>query len=264
MRVRLGYRKLGRAAFSSHLDMVRLLPRLFRRLDLPLYYSLGYNSKPVMAFGPALSLGVASLAEYVDVKLVASDHVDFATLPARLSEASVSGVEFFAAVALGPDDPKLSALMHESSYVVGLPRAALAELGLHAEGELRARVEEQRRGALRTRRPVDGGLGKWVDVGKYLRSVDVGAGHEVLAQAGIAGDLVPLRIRLRMTHEGTAKVSEALDALLGKADVPSRIVREGLYFRAGESCGSPLDLTAARAVRQHAVEPAAVGDAAEA
>src|SRR5262249_18528842 len=68
LRLRLRYEKLGRAAFGSHLDLVRLLPRLFRRLSLPLYYSLGFHPKPVMVFGPALSLGVLSLAEYVDLK----------------------------------------------------------------------------------------------------------------------------------------------------------------------------------------------------
>ncbi len=33
VRVRIAYSKLGRAAFRGHLDLVRLLPRIFRRLD---------------------------------------------------------------------------------------------------------------------------------------------------------------------------------------------------------------------------------------
>jgi hypothetical protein len=51
------------SAFLSHLDLIRALPRAFRRLELPLHYSQGFHPKPDMTFGPALSLGVASLGE---------------------------------------------------------------------------------------------------------------------------------------------------------------------------------------------------------
>ena len=70
VRVRIAYTKLGRAAFRGHLDLVRLLPRIFRRLDLPMFYSQGFHPKPDMTFGPALPLGVASHTEYLDVKLI--------------------------------------------------------------------------------------------------------------------------------------------------------------------------------------------------
>ena len=70
-RYRFVYEKRGPAAFLSHLDVVRALPRAFRRLELPLYYSQGFHPKPDMIFTPALSLGVASLCEVVDIKIAA-------------------------------------------------------------------------------------------------------------------------------------------------------------------------------------------------
>jgi radical SAM-linked protein len=248
LRLRLAYRKLGRAAYSSHLDLVRLLPRLFRRLDLPVYYSLGFHSKPVLMFGPALSLGVASLQEYVDVKLSTQSDVDCDDLPARLNEASVDGLEFFGARILSREDAKLSQVIHEAVYVAGLPSATLASVGVADETELRARVAQLREGELRARRDVEG-IGKWIDVKRYLVDAQVGNGHETLAQAGLLGGLVPLRIALRFTDSGTAKVSEALDTLLGHSDVSARFVRESLLWRSLDAHGTPLELERLRDVR---------------
>jgi radical SAM-linked protein len=241
MRVRLGYRKVGRAAFSSHLDLVRLLPRLFRRLDLPVYYSLGFHSKPVLVFGPALSLGVASLAEYVDLKLCERDDIDWNELPARLSEATLDGIEFFGARRLRDGEPKLSALINEASYVAGIPLAALPELGFANAVALRERIAARSGGELRTRRVIDG-IGKWVDVHNYLREVAVGDGAAALEQAGIAGDLLPIRFRLEITDQGTAKASEVLETLLDAREVPARIVRTSLGWRAGSAHGTPFDI----------------------
>ncbi|HEX6240911.1 MAG TPA: TIGR03960 family B12-binding radical SAM protein, partial [Polyangiales bacterium] len=130
MRVRIAYTKLGRAAYRSHLDLVRLLPRIFRRLDLPMYYSQGFHPKPEMTFGPALPLGVASQAEYVDVKLVEAPGVDEESVRARLCGASLEGITFRAARVLGPNDGGVAKVIDTASYVVGLARSCLPALGL--------------------------------------------------------------------------------------------------------------------------------------
>ena len=251
VRVRLGYRKLGRAAFSSHLDLVRLLPRLFRRLELPVYYSLGFHSKPVMMFGPALSLGIASLEEYVDVKLCAREGTSWEELPERLNEATLDGLTFFGARLLTPADAKLSQTIQEAVYVAGLPRATLEAVGCHDVQSLRQLVAERSAGELRTRRTIEG-IGKWVDVKRYLAEAEVGAGADVLERAGIVGDLTALRIRLRITDAGSAKVSEALETLLGKDELPARFVRAQLGWRDGDRHGSPLELELLRDVRNAA------------
>ncbi len=66
---RLVYSKNGRTAFLGHLDMIRVLPRLFRRAGLQVAYSRGYHPKPIMSFAPALSLGVPGLGEIMDISL---------------------------------------------------------------------------------------------------------------------------------------------------------------------------------------------------
>ena len=247
LRLRLQYEKLGRAAFASHLDLVRTLPRLFRRLQLPLYYSLGFAPKPVMVFGPALSLGVLSLAEYVDLKLAADRTLDVDDLPRRLSEACVDGVRFVAARELGPEDKKLGALIDEAVYVAAIPRAALEAVGVSDAIALQALIDDRRDGSLVVRRSIDG-VGKRIDVGQYLLSARVGQGAEVLAQAGLRGELLPVELRLAFTPGGTAKAFEAVEALLGSADLPIRCVRAAMLCTRNGTHATPLELETLRAI----------------
>ena len=260
LRVRLGYRKLGRAAFGSHLDMVRLLPRLFRRLDIPVYYSLGFHSKPVMMFGPALSLGVSSLHEYVDIKLCARDELLWQELPERLNEATIDGLSFFGAKLLQPGDRKLSQVIHEAVYVAGLPQAALLACGANDVHGLQELVHARLQGELRTRRTIEG-IGKMVDVKQYLSEVQVGEGAQTLAEAGVLGDLTPIRLRMRITDAGTAKVSEAIETLLGSGDLPARFVRERLLWRFDSVHGEPLEVERLRDVHD-AANTSMLGDRA--
>lgn len=231
MRVRLRYEKLGRAAYRGHLDLVRVLPRIFRRIGMPLFYSRGFHPKPEMTFGPALSLGVASLSEYVDVKLDGDVDFDLRDLPERLDAVTELGLRFTHASVLANMDKRVSRLIDEAVYVGGVPLSVLEELGIDAV----ARIAENRSRALVVHRNVKG-IGKKIDVSRYLLDVAVGEGAEVLEAAGIGGRLLPIRLRMRITGSGTARPSEALRALLGtEQDVPTRWVRASL--RAG---GVPL------------------------
>ncbi|MBK8169849.1 MAG: TIGR03960 family B12-binding radical SAM protein [Sandaracinaceae bacterium] len=241
IRVRLGYTKLGRAAFSSHLDLVRLMPRLLRRLDLPLYYSQGFHPKPDMVFGPALSLGVASLAEYVDIKLAGEATFDIDDLASRLSEVSLDGIRFIGATVLGPTDPGLNRIVDESMYVAGLPRSTLADLGLPTLDDVKARIAARMGEKLVVRRMIEG-LGKNIDVSAYLIDAQAGVGHEHLENAGIVGELLPITLNIRITGAGSAKAQEALDAVLDKTGVEARLVRVGLYGSRTGSRATPLDI----------------------
>ena len=55
--------------YVGHLDFGRAIERALRRAKLPVAYSVGFNPHMKLSFGPALSVGVASDSEYVDVEL---------------------------------------------------------------------------------------------------------------------------------------------------------------------------------------------------
>lgn len=68
--VRLRFSKQGRLKYISHLDINRGLSRAFKRAAIPMWYTEGYNPHPYMSFSLPLSLGVESLCEYVDIRIV--------------------------------------------------------------------------------------------------------------------------------------------------------------------------------------------------
>jgi radical SAM-linked protein len=144
-RYRLRYTKLGPAAYLAHLDLVRHLPRIFRRAGLDIAYSRGFHPKPGLSFGPALGLGVPSLGEILDVKL--SDEVIPAELLCRLNAVSLAGIEFLAAAALQESQPALGRILARAQYAVLLPDQASAgtALAAYASGAplLAARRERQ-------------------------------------------------------------------------------------------------------------------------
>src|SRR5204862_5910433 len=104
-RYRLRYTKLGRIAYLGHLDLIRHLPRIFRRAGLDLFYSSGFHPKPELSFGPALGLGIPSLGELLDVSL--TDHLEPGELLGRLRPVSLPGIEFLDAAKLANDDRAL-------------------------------------------------------------------------------------------------------------------------------------------------------------
>jgi radical SAM family uncharacterized protein/radical SAM-linked protein len=265
-RYRFAYEKLGAAAFLSHLDVIRALPRAFRRLGLPLWYSQGFHPKPDMTFGPALSLGVASLAEVVDVKIAAD--LEPASLLAELSQDGHSGLRFVAGARLGPGDAAASRVIDAARYVVGIPRDVV-----NARGGL-AWLEDAAQAAMHAgsrivMRRIDG-VGKRVDVREFLVGLEVqtAEGAALLQRAGLAGDLVALTAQVHVRGSGGVKIAEVVETVTGDAELPHRAVRVALgAVGAGRGITSPLELDALRVLRaaqRTPTEAAAAGEAATA
>ncbi len=70
LKVRLEFSKTGNARYLSHLELTTALIRAMRRASFPFKYSRGFNSAPLMSFGPALRVGIAGLREYLEVELL--------------------------------------------------------------------------------------------------------------------------------------------------------------------------------------------------
>ncbi|HMJ10889.1 MAG TPA: TIGR03936 family radical SAM-associated protein, partial [Polyangiaceae bacterium] len=253
VRHRLRFAKVGPAALLGHLDLIRELPRAIRRAGIKTAYTAGFHPKPDMAFGPALSLGVASLDEHVDVKLI--DAPDPERLLEQLNGVVCDGLRFTAAAPLGADDPPLAKLISAARYVIALPELAIADLGGRAA--LEARVAEfMALDSARVRREIKG-IGKWVDVRQLVAELHV-AGSDALSaleRAGFVGRMVPLEVTIRLSQQGSAKVSEVVEALLG-ATFPHKALRIALL--AGSASLLDLELHR-RPSATPVVQAAAVG-----
>ena len=245
MRVRIGYRTVGRTAYTSHLDMVRTFPRMLRQVGLPLYYSEGFHPLPRLTFGPALPVGTASLCEHVDVRLRANESPNLDNLCARLNETALDGVEFFGHQVLGPHDAALNRVIEETDFVAALARQELTALGLDDEEALR-RTLANRPADLHIDRDIKG-VKKRVDVGAALVDIVVGHGADALAQAGMAGDLLPVTVTLRLGGKTTPRPGEVLRALTGVDALAPRVVRVGFFANRPTGRVAPLQLELLRA-----------------
>ena len=68
-RVRIEYSKKGPIRYIGHLDLMRTFFRAFKRANLPVSYTQGFNPRIKCSFSPALPLGFASEAEYMELYL---------------------------------------------------------------------------------------------------------------------------------------------------------------------------------------------------
>ena len=251
-RVRLRFRKTGPASMLGHLDLVRALPRVLRRAGLSMAYSLGFHPKPDMTFGPALSLGVASLAEHVDVKLLAP--LDEGALE-RMNAGAPSGLVFEEARMLGAEDASLMKVVTSARYLLAVPRSALAPLG--GDAWLAARIAwVMAQPEISVRRQIDQ-LAKQIDVRSYVVSMslaDDAAAARALALVGLLGDLAVVEVAVRVPGSGGVKAQEVIEVLAGGADMPAYAIRSALLGERDGEPVSPLDLERLRKPRSPAPE----------
>ena len=85
------FEKTGNAVYISHLDLMRLFQRAFKRAGLPLTHTKGFNPRPSVSIALPLSLGVESRCELLDFELE-GEQMDGNEIRNRLNAALVDGV----------------------------------------------------------------------------------------------------------------------------------------------------------------------------
>ena len=73
---RIKFEKTGVAKYISHLDLNRLFSRSLARAGIDVMHSEGFNPRPKISFVSALSLGVESLCEFVEIKISDINNID--------------------------------------------------------------------------------------------------------------------------------------------------------------------------------------------
>lgn len=88
---RLLFEKTGRAVWISHLDLMRLFQRAFKRAGLPLTHTQGFNPRPSVSIALPLSVGTQSHCELLDFDLD-GQAVSCDEIMTKLNSALVEGV----------------------------------------------------------------------------------------------------------------------------------------------------------------------------
>ena len=89
--LRLLFTKTGEAVWMSHLDLMRLFQRAFKRAGLPLTHTQGFNPRPSVSIALPLSVGVESVCELLDFTLD-GESVPCDEICKRLNKTLVPGV----------------------------------------------------------------------------------------------------------------------------------------------------------------------------
>ena len=89
---RLVFEKKGKSIWISHLDLMRLFQRAFKRAGLPLKHTQGFNPRPSVSIALPLSVGVESSCELLDFDLEC-DITKEDNLQDRINSSLVDGVK---------------------------------------------------------------------------------------------------------------------------------------------------------------------------
>ncbi len=121
IRLRVQWGKTSDWRFYSHLDMVRAIERAIRKAGLPAGYSEGFHPRLKLSFGPPLSFGLISSAEYFDVVLERG--VEPADIES-LGQSLANGVFVVDAQGMPAQIPSLTEILNEATYLAELPLSA--------------------------------------------------------------------------------------------------------------------------------------------
>ena len=89
---RLLFEKTGNAVWVSHLDLMRIFQRAFKRAGLPLTHTQGFNPRPSVSIALPMSVGVSSSCELLDFDLDTQEQTDNSEIRSKLNEALIEGV----------------------------------------------------------------------------------------------------------------------------------------------------------------------------
>ena len=193
---RVTYSKEGLIKFISHLDLIRLWRRAFRRAGVLVKTSQGFSPHPLMSFGPPLPLGVEGRGEILDVALVHGQNLTGAK--ERLQAALPEGMRVKEFRPVSESRPSLCAAIDHASYE--------ADLGKEWAGEVREKVAAAKGSAtLVTKKQTRKGE-RYRDIKPLIKELEVG---------GDRGGEECMRFTVRVGEGGNCNPHELLEAVLG-------------------------------------------------
>ena len=203
-KIRIALKKGEATKYVGHLDFGRAIERALRRAKLPVAYSVGFNPHMRLSFGPALGVGIASEAEYVDVEM--TELIEAAVFSQRLSEKLPPDLALVAAQSV-KSNASLAAELNLAAYRVVVATQPTPENIVAAN---KAVAEFQQAESVTYIRRSPKGI-KTMDLKNYV------VGNVILA---VGPDSFEVEFWLRMTSSGAVKPQEVIRALIDQFSFP--------------------------------------------
>ena len=87
-----------------------------RRAEIPLKYSQGFHPSPKVAFGPALSVGIAGIREYFDMEITPPFDINY-FMP-KMNSVLPEGLKIKDAALISDKEPSLSSFISRYEYEI--------------------------------------------------------------------------------------------------------------------------------------------------
>ena len=216
--------------YISHLDYASLMQRAIRRAKIHAAYSEGFNPHMKLSFASALSVGVTSDAEYMDLEL--AEAMEKNEIAKRLRPALPDGVRLIDLRVMRGKPKALMSLTDEAAYEISVPLCGAFPEAQAAIDAFNAMKECMylRKTPKKTRE---------IEIRQYI----CGEIHAETAEK----DVLRLTMTIRITPGGSVKPQEILTVLCEKFALPVR-AETALVHRGALFCGGK-DLLSAGEVR---------------
>ena len=213
-------------ATYPHLDLLRAMQRAVRRSGIPVKYSSGFNPHQVLAFASAMSVGMGSDGEWLDIALV--KEMEEADCFARLAPAMPPGIALTEVHAVEDKYPALMKITARADYVWRLETEDKAP-----ETSWQQRMRDIFAQPLLAEKKSKKGI-REVDLREYILDFDLKR-----LEDGESGRSQKLCFAMTLVHasEGALNPSLLLPALLarwGISALESTVRRKALWALEGE------------------------------
>ena len=204
--------------YISHLDFASLMQRAICRTHLPAAYSEGFNPHMKISFASALSVGVTSDAEYMDLEL--KKDICQPELFDKLSKALPPGVRLLKARQIDMRAKALMSIVDEASYSIVLP----CQDDLNTVTEAINKFNQTKEIVVVRETPKKR---KEIEIKQYLPKA---------MQYNLEDNTLNISLNIKITSTGTTKPNEILDVLKNEyklnISVENALVcRTGLYHQ---------------------------------
>ncbi len=160
-KMRLLFKKEGRAAYISHLDTMRTLQRAIARAGISAKHTEGFNPHAYIAIALPLSLGYTSECEMMD--FVQTDDMPAFDLIARLNRALPEGIVALSVYEEGRKVREIASLRYKITleYDNGVTDETVSAIGEFLNSKPIIILKRSKRGE------------REVDISELIRSIDV-------------------------------------------------------------------------------------------
>jgi len=222
-KVRLQYKKDEKICFTSHLDLIRIFERSFRKSGMRLAYSQGFHPHPKIAYSPPLAIMHTSDAEYLDVQYYYERGKD---IVAKLNSALPDGLKITNAKTLVGKIQSLASIVNRAEYKVNLFKT-------FDQTYLKDKINEfLNRDEIIIDRKRNTGI-KQIDIRPYIRSIKLND------QSGT------LLLSLIIDQGKTVRVAEILLEMLQFSEDEAalcRVHRKDLLIQSKDNVVTPLEV----------------------